>query len=191
MRFRPRKYLTRLSLLACTGLVLLWIISLWNQDELGFNPVPIDCSIVSSGGSVEFNIAHDDRFDFRGLWEWNVSGGTFGSPFYLRHWHSGLDSPYPFRWRTLGFGGEHYHFEPSPYFWHRSVTVPYWLLAALAAFLPALSLDRRLRLRRLAARGLCAVCRYDLRASRDRCPECGTPIVADYRASHSASCGAK
>jgi hypothetical protein len=64
----------------------------------------------------------------------------------------------------------------------RVVAIPYtpplWCLAAL----PVAWVVRRVlygrRLRKPFARlGLCPVCSYDLRASADRCPECGTPIV--------------
>jgi hypothetical protein len=55
-------------------------------------------------------------------------------------------------------------------------TVPYWALAAGTGVVPAMWLCvgvRRLYRRR---RGMCARCGYDLRASTDRCPECGTAI---------------
>jgi hypothetical protein len=57
------------------------------------------------------------------------------------------------------------------------VSVPHWLLLAVAA-LPALlilppRIHRRLRTRRRLRLGLCPTCGYDLRASEGRCPECG------------------
>lgn len=45
----------------------------------------------------------------------------------------------------------------------------------LTLVLPVLVL-RRLRAARRSKCGLCASCGYDLRASKDRCPECGSPI---------------
>ena len=58
------------------------------------------------------------------------------------------------------------------------VAAPWWFAAAAAGALPAYRVAaprvRRLReRRRLRAVGRCAACGYDLRATPDRCPECG------------------
>jgi hypothetical protein len=56
-----------------------------------------------------------------------------------------------------------------------------YALIPLAAIV-AIDLLRRLRARwrRRRLRGLCPVCAYDLRATPDRCPECGTVVVAAH-----------
>jgi hypothetical protein len=57
---------------------------------------------------------------------------------------------------------------------YQELFAPCWLLAVLAAALPACRLARaRIRPRRV---GFCARCGYDLRATPDRCPECGRPL---------------
>lgn len=62
-----------------------------------------------------------------------------------------------------------------------ALCIPYWGLVTAAALLPAAwllaTLRRMVRGRRIG-RGLCAACGYDLRATPDRCPECGTAGAA-------------
>ena len=53
----------------------------------------------------------------------------------------------------------------------RANFVPYWSLALATALLPTTWVRRWLAMRRNA--GLCPSCGYDLRATPDRCPECG------------------
>jgi hypothetical protein len=53
------------------------------------------------------------------------------------------------------------------------ITAPYWLVMGLALPAPLWALRRQVRPRSRRRRGLCPKCGYDLRASPDRCPECG------------------
>lgn len=57
-------------------------------------------------------------------------------------------------------------------------TVPYWPFAVAAAVLPAARAASKLKRWRDARLGLCLHCGYDLRASPDRCPECGFESAA-------------
>jgi hypothetical protein len=65
------------------------------------------------------------------------------------------------------------------------VVVPHWFLLLLAALLPVVQVAKRLRNQRAEkrrAKGLCARCGYDLRATPERCPECGAiakPVAAN------------
>jgi hypothetical protein len=54
------------------------------------------------------------------------------------------------------------------------LVTPLWFLALLFAILPALHLRAAMRSRILRRAGHCPRCGYDLRATPDRCPECGT-----------------
>ena len=67
---------------------------------------------------------------------------------------------------------------PAPFGRISFLAAPFWFLAPASLF-PAAAwsifrLGRRRRERR--QRGLCPVCGYDLRATLDRCPECGTAV---------------
>ncbi len=103
----------------------------------------------------------------------------------LLYWHLGLrggvpshDSRYRtsilgFYWGTQGVRGA---FTGT----YRYCVLPYWGVAALTGIVPVfllLRVARRMcRLRRQQRFGLCVKCGYDLRASRQRCPECGHAI---------------
>jgi len=59
----------------------------------------------------------------------------------------------------------------------RAVFAPAWFACLAAAGLPAWHIPRDRRRRRTdrrKKRGLCPTCGYDLRATPDQCPECGT-----------------
>lgn len=83
------------------------------------------------------------------------------------------------KWFPGGFG---YSKSPaddpraSDYF---ALLIPQWSLLFLFSLLPllwTLLTWRRLRLQKRLPANHCQHCGYDLRASKDRCPECGTPI---------------
>jgi hypothetical protein len=59
----------------------------------------------------------------------------------------------------------------------RYVVVPWWFLCLASGVCPAWWVLRRCKTRSARRRGACHVCGYDLRASPERCPECGTPAA--------------
>lgn len=61
------------------------------------------------------------------------------------------------------------------------VITPDWAIFVVVVALPAIRIARWVRRRRRVARGRCAICGYDLRASHDRCPECGKPMESGKR----------
>ena len=58
----------------------------------------------------------------------------------------------------------------------RIIAIPFWFLFLPSAILPVLWFVSLRRRRRRARSGHCLNCGYDLRESKQKCPECGTAI---------------
>jgi hypothetical protein len=86
-----------------------------------------------------------------------------------------------FFWQLGGVGFYSIH-NPRSGNRHLSLIVPFWLILILTALPPLAWLGQRRRARRVpGAQNLCATCGYDLRATPDRCPECGRPTAVSRR----------
>jgi hypothetical protein len=77
-------------------------------------------------------------------------------------------------WHVAGLGYVRWDLPPkNPIIMFRGILVSYWVLIAIFILLPAYSFWRWLNRKRSVTLGLCTTCGYDLRATPDRCPECG------------------
>ena len=77
------------------------------------------------------------------------------------------------KWRRIGLFYEHSQDLQSN---SRTVGTPHWFLASLALLLPLWHVHGLFRAPIANKRGRCPRCGYDLRATPDRCPECGMPV---------------
>src|SRR4051794_28508084 len=82
----------------------------------------------------------------------------------------------PATWSFAGFRWSNVQFtlaRSSPTIVMQDFTVPDWALVFATGALPALWLLARWRQGRRTTSGCCPSCRYHLRATPNRCPECG------------------
>jgi hypothetical protein len=145
--------LAALSLLMCLAAVGFWIASYWTPEPTSF--------VILLDGRREYGsrqgyvfLTNYNRFD-PGV----VSGsGSIVIP----------------KMRRCFPGIEHEEWPATS----STIRVRYWLIVLATALLPLACVRQIVSIvqrSRRARRGLCAVCGYDIRATPQRCPECGTP----------------
>ena len=83
-----------------------------------------------------------------------------------------------FAWHGFGYHADSRKVGPNDR-WVRRLWLPHWGAGVIGAIVPAIWFFRRARRKSRVERGLCGECAYDLRASHDRCPRCGTRFKHD------------
>jgi hypothetical protein len=175
-----------ISLLLCLATVVLWVRSYWIAD--GFTKYGYDEStaIYSLYGRFTYYDQDDSIMTTMGLWPRLHQVG---------HWKYSPDEDVAApdtgerTWfNRLGVAVQWREKVPIPASSNRPILgsrtrliFPHWLLATALCLLPACWGISRFR-RKAGTRGKCRQCGYDLRASKDRCPECGTIIPVGNQA---------
>jgi hypothetical protein len=197
MRRRLFTILSTLSLLLCAATVALWVRSYrtgWYGSGSWQTPAPPAWQIVSrrtaglfacpyAGGlwfvlqrgfdSPSFGPAHIDRLG-RITWGYDpvASKNPGQTHYFFKPWseqrHCG------FLVRQIPSNGE----REAQYF---VAVVPFWLLVLLLTCLPVCFARRHWIIKRRLKAGSCPECGYDLRATPERCPECGAVPAAATR----------
>jgi hypothetical protein len=128
---------------------------LWSRESLdlhqAFGKTPWNAGIQANLGREFGRASHDIIREFRGQTR-------------MGHGFSRLDTVAV--WQPSLFG---------PWL-QRGVAIPWWMICGVVVLYGAARFARERRRQQRIAAGLCAICGYDLRASRDRCPECGTAV---------------
>lgn len=185
MNRRPLRFISAISLLAFVLILALWARSNWaldGVDEIAASPSrKIDIGARSTKGRVWLSIAAYTQIG--GKWSlyppkhFEDDDGR-RQHLYLSGIQSGLQSV---GWVHSGFGAACYRDGSFPAAAGIPLKVkllsPDWFLALLASLLPLRWMVVRTRIRRMREAAQCVQCGYDLRASPDRCPECGTPVA--------------
>jgi hypothetical protein len=163
MRRRLLTLLSALSLLLCVGTCVLWQRSDSVGYEISIAPSHDTLSLASEPNGfqacVVFGENKPERIDARAV-QW------YGPDRPVYMWIPPSSRFLDFRW-----GRD--RFRPSLQQWR--LVVPYWFVAILSGIHPLRSARAIILARRtLPQTAKCVRCGYDLRATPERCPECGT-----------------
>ena len=155
--------LTVLSLVLCVATVGLWVRSYWRCNCVGYlNADGTTLSACQSfTGRIGIIVLRGDLSNFTSR---RKSGLFAYSQPAFRLWL--LNTLLGIEWSSTPIRDPNYHTETS-------IIVPNGYILSLFSILPLLKLYRGFRFSRLPTVGQCKECGYDLRATPDRCPECG------------------
>ena len=196
------RFLATGSCVLSIGFAGLWLRSYWKGDVLNYvarskfktQSNYRRCFVTSSGGgiaAIRETLAVDDTL-LGQPWAQSRLGFVRHSENHPRRefaFASHSNTAYPFHTPARKSAATRLGFQ-----FHRSrpsgradyaydewwFVLPHWSLVVAAAVLPGARLWARFRAKKqshLARSGRCAHCGYDLRASNDKCPECGTEIA--------------
>lgn len=172
MRRKRFSVAVAVSLLLCLTTAALWVRSYWRYDEVGWGRsarrgatgTRFSIVLVSESGQLHLHYQqYEQRISYPQDWPAEGSASRRGS------WRT-LPAVRG-RYAHLGRSGFHVGAIIRPDLTSRALLVPHWFATAMMALLPVLVFVRW-RYGRKAV-GTCRVCGYDLRATPDRCPECG------------------
>ncbi len=161
--------------LAAVGM---WGRSYWRRDVVRhIQPAPLtvrSLGFFSASGRVELEMTHFVASEPAPLEEFYPSTWAYGWQWDAYEASEFIDY---YEYSRFGFGYSpllQWPLSASVNISSWSIGVPHWFIALLCLPLPLIAFRRWRRKRRIEREGLCHVCGYDLRASVDRCPECGT-----------------
>jgi hypothetical protein len=182
MQRRVFTILSAMSIIICLTACAAWVRSSVVPDRLGWIELGPE-----SDGDVERQVVLWSSKGGAAIW-WETDRrsqhGWTAHPRTFFHDSQNIVFTYPYMdgglaANRLGFRffdkSTHLSFGQSgPYDVERraGVIFPYWFIGAISAILPVIWMVRTIRKPHSA--GVCPKCGYDLRATPDRCPECGT-----------------
>jgi hypothetical protein len=174
-----------LSSVLCVTTTTLWVRGHFVIDRImrisSVGPAPGELrgwSVMSADGGISVERARltIPTLDAAQSAAWDAWRAKIAVGIQWRRWALPAGAP-----RSSGFTFAHEQ-RDVPTAWSSGVTLtedtwriglPNWLIALLTAVLPVRSSILYLRRRRDGKIGRCKKCGYDLRATPDRCPECG------------------
>jgi hypothetical protein len=178
MRHRLLTLAAAISLLLCIATAALWVRSLQTRDTAIFNPTPppgetrVQWHLSAAAGQTRVMRVRGPVAFARGANRVWWSEPLDGQPW----WFIGTGSKWGLLGASVHNGGTGVDATIGPRTTFRvsywAVVLPLWLPTLLFAVLPTVWCLRRRRAP--AAPNACQACGYDLRATPDRCPECGT-----------------
>jgi hypothetical protein len=182
----PFIILSVLSLVLCVATTALWLRSYWTFDHYDrIQRVRADDSqairqwyFMSDGGGVKLTVFTAEGSTVPGLWGSNL-GTWWGHEPATGYVRFGNDRAVAIGWLGVGWGGGKWNQVDGSLTTEDSwIVFPHWMAVALFGLTPAVWLATFVRKRRRLANGLCRHCGYDLRATPDRCPECGAASMS-------------